>query len=83
MNTYLDGILKRKREDLIARKGAVPLAELKTRATDLPPPLDFTAALGKPGMRVIAEIKKASPSRGCASGLPGQFSRQHQSRDRR
>ncbi len=64
MNTYLDGILERKREDLVARKRSVTLADLKSRAASTPPPLDFTAALGAPGMQIIAEIKKASPSRG-------------------
>ena len=64
MATYLDAIIERKREDLKARKLAVPLRELKARAAGLQPPLDFAAALRAPGVSVIAEVKKASPSRG-------------------
>ena len=65
MPTYLDAILERKREDLAARKVAMPLAELKGMATAEPPPLDFAAALrGRAEIQVIAEVKKASPSRG-------------------
>ena len=41
-----------------------PLAEVKARARDLPGALDFTAALRMPGIQVVAEFKKASPSRG-------------------
>ena len=44
-----------------------PLAELKARMTDLPASAGFGAALKRPGdedLRVIAEVKKASPSKG-------------------
>ncbi len=64
MTTYLDAIVERRRRDLEARKAAMPLASLMARAKDLPPPLDFAAALRGPGIRVIAEVKRASPSRG-------------------
>ena len=64
MTTYLDAIVERKRRDLEERKRAVPLGEIKARARDLPPPLDFAAALRAGGIQVIAEVKKASPSRG-------------------
>ena len=64
MPTYLDAILERKREDLITAKLATPLADLKARVAGLSQPLDFPAALRRPGVQVIAEIKKASPSRG-------------------
>ena len=45
-------------------QGRDPLADLKARAASLPPPLDFRGALDAPGIQVIAEVKKASPSRG-------------------
>ena len=64
MATYLDAIVERKRADLDRAKAAVPLADLKARAADMPPPLDFRGALDAPGIQVIAEVKKASPSRG-------------------
>lgn len=41
-----------------------PLEELERRTANLPPARDFEAALRLPGMRVIAEVKKASPSAG-------------------
>jgi indole-3-glycerol phosphate synthase len=40
------------------------IQDFKAMAKDLPNPLDFSAALSVPGLSVIAEIKKASPSAG-------------------
>ena len=62
--TYLDKIVQQRREDLSDRMFVVPLAEVKARALDLPPALDFEAALRRPGIQVVAEFKKASPSKG-------------------
>ena len=39
-------------------------ADIRARASDTPPPLDFRAALASPGLSVIAEVKRRSPSRG-------------------
>lgn len=60
----LDEIMEHKRAELHERKGLVPLAELVERAADRPPPLDFAAALDGVGVSLIAEVKRASPSRG-------------------
>jgi indole-3-glycerol phosphate synthase len=64
----LERILARKREELEASRAAVPLAEMQRRALAAPQPRDFVAALrAKIAARrpaVIAEVKKASPSRG-------------------
>ena len=66
--TVLQRILERKREEVSARRGRVPLRELEARAADLPPARGFAAAIearvagGAPA--VIAEVKKASPSKG-------------------
>jgi indole-3-glycerol phosphate synthase len=64
----LSRILARKREELEASRAAVPFAEMQRRAAAAPPPRDFVGAIqakiaaGQPA--VIAEIKRASPSKG-------------------
>lgn len=57
-------ILAAKREALAAAKARTPLAELRARCADLPPTRGFAAALAKPGVRIVAETKRASPSKG-------------------
>src|SRR6185312_7055726 len=42
----------------------VPLEQIKQLAATAPPPLDAYAALRKPGVAVIAEVKRSSPSKG-------------------
>jgi indole-3-glycerol phosphate synthase len=60
----LDEIMAHKRKELEARRQVAPLAELKTRGADRSPPLDFAAALRDGGVSLIAEVKRASPSKG-------------------
>ena len=62
--TILDRILARTASDLARRKESVPLGELERRAAGRPAPVGLAAALRGPGVSVIAEIKRASPSRG-------------------
>ncbi len=68
MATVLDEILAHKRKEVEARKGALPLAALRESAEQLPPPRGFRDALLRKTAAgeaaVIAEIKKASPSKG-------------------
>lgn len=67
----LDKILEEKRVEVESRKAAMPVRELKSRLSDAPVPIEFAKRLvrkmgtdptGIPA--VIAEVKKASPSKG-------------------
>lgn len=60
----LDKIMVYKRQEVACQRQAVPLAELKAQVTDRPPPLAFASALRGPAVGLIAEVKRASPSRG-------------------
>jgi indole-3-glycerol phosphate synthase len=62
VTTYLDGILEHHRERTAADRR--PLEPLLDQAREMPAPRSFSAALGGPGLSVIAEIKRRSPSRG-------------------
>src|SRR5258705_1093202 len=65
MATILDEIVATKLREIAAAKAAVPLASLEQRAASAAPARNFFAALAQPGpIRLIAEVKKASPSRG-------------------
>lgn len=68
MNDILARILARKREEVTERSARVPLNELAARCVDLPPARGFAAAIeakiAKGEAGVIAEVKRASPSRG-------------------
>lgn len=77
MATYLDAILAAHR----VRAGDDPrlLGDLIERARPLPPPRPFAAALAEPGVAVIAEIKRRSPSKGllAAELVPGVLAKQY------
>lgn len=60
----LDEIVSHKQVELTACKEKTPLEELRKRAAKMTPPLNLASALRGKGVRIIAEIKKASPSRG-------------------
>ncbi|MBI3977391.1 MAG: indole-3-glycerol phosphate synthase TrpC [Chloroflexi bacterium] len=62
----LDDILAHKATEIAAAKARLAPAEVRARAEAEPPPLDFAAALrrGSGPVRLIAEVKRASPSRG-------------------
>ena len=64
VTTVLDGIIEGVREDLAARMALTPLEELKARVDAVSPALDAEAVLRGDGVSVIAEVKRASPSKG-------------------
>ncbi|MGI5148670.1 indole-3-glycerol phosphate synthase TrpC [Plantactinospora sp. CA-294935] len=60
----LDEILAGVREDVARRQEEVPLEQIKQLAAAATPPRDAYAALRRPGVGVIAEVKRSSPSKG-------------------
>lgn len=82
--SFLDEILRGKRRELAARQAELPLADLEARCRQLPPPRDFVAALRPPQpskVRLIAEIKKASPLKGVLADSFDPFSLARSYRD--
>ena len=68
MSDILNRILATKKDEVSAARSRVSLEEMKAQARDAEPPRDFIGAiqrrLGEGESAVIAEIKKASPSKG-------------------
>jgi indole-3-glycerol phosphate synthase len=64
--SILTEIVAHKRQELTTARAARPRAELERRCRDQAPPRDFERALrpAPGGVRLVAEVKKASPSRG-------------------
>ena len=68
--TVLDDIIVGVRADLDRRMAQTSLDELKERAARVPPARDAVAALRSDGVSVIAEVKRASPSKGPLATIP-------------
>ncbi len=82
--SVLQDIIAGVREDLDSRRLTVGLAELKVRAAAAAPALDAYAALdghtaGRPELRVVAEVKRRSPSKGELAGIadPAALAREY------
>ena len=69
MASVLDRIFAEKRVELEQQRRELGLDEIKARAARSAPPRDFVGALGNRQPAIIAEIKRASPSKGDI--LPG------------
>ena len=79
--TVLDSIIEGVRADVAAREAIISLAEVKDAAKAAPAPLNVLAALRAPGIGVIAEVKRASPSRGQLANIadPAELARAYES----
>ena len=67
MPSILDKIVAAKRVELADAMRAATLTEVKSTAAEQPRPLSLSEALNGGAIRLIAEVKKASPSRGLLS----------------
>lgn len=78
--SVLDEILDGVRADLAQRQEDLPLDRLKAQAGSVPTPKDAEAALRRPGVHVIAEVKRASPSKGPLAAItdPAALAREYE-----
>jgi indole-3-glycerol phosphate synthase len=60
----LNEIVSHNLQELELKKRSLPMTELRRMVLQQPPPLDLASALRGDGIKLIAEVKKASPSRG-------------------
>ena len=78
--SVLDDIVAGVREDLARRQAQTPESELRARLLDVPPPRDPMPEFRSAGSSVIAEVKRASPSKGQLAEIrdPGQLATAYQ-----
>jgi indole-3-glycerol phosphate synthase len=68
--SVLDDIVAGVREDLAVRQAGIPEPDLRALAEAAPPPIDPLPGFAAPGLGVIAEVKRRSPSKGDLAGIP-------------
>jgi indole-3-glycerol phosphate synthase len=78
--SVLDEILDGVRADLAERQQQVSLDDLKAKAARQPPTRDPMPMLRSPGVSVIAEVKRSSPSRGALAEIsdPASLARDYE-----
>jgi indole-3-glycerol phosphate synthase len=64
---YLQKIVDYKKQELEHRRRGLSLKEARKKAEDTEPARNFLKSLQQPGIRIIAEVKKSSPSAGVIS----------------
>lgn len=70
MTSFLAQACEESRARVTAAQRVLSVAALRDRAAARGPAHDFPAALRSPGVAVIAEVKRASPSRGDLAAIP-------------
>ena len=67
----LEEIIWHKEQEVEQRRSRLSLLDLQRKVSQVPPPLDFAAALAQSphSIAVIAEVKKASPSKGVSEKI--------------
>ena len=68
--SVLDDIVAGVRDDLAVRQAALSEDQLRAQAAQLAPPRDPMPAFRAPGLAVIAEVKRRSPSKGDLAEIP-------------
>ena len=68
--SVLDDIVAGVREDLAVRQAARSEGDLTAAVAVLPPPRDPMPSFRSPGLSVIAEVKRRSPSKGALADIP-------------
>lgn len=66
----LDDIVAGVREDLAERQARRSLADLMDAVAAMPPTRPVVGAFAAPGLSVIAEVKRSSPSKGALAAIP-------------
>lgn len=78
--SVLDSIIEGVRDDVASREAVISLSDIKRMAEAAPLPQNVEAVLRKPGVGVIAEVKRASPSRGDLAAIrdPAKLARTYE-----